>query len=290
MQNSSISFNIYPYIQLARLDKPWGIVLLAWPTLSALIITSKSFDIALWIVFILGIILTRSAGCVINDYVDMWLDGSVARTSHRPLVSGLISPHHALIFLGILLSLSASLLYFLPTAARICAVISAILIVIYPYTKRYFRAPQLFLGIVFSQGILMAYFSNGYPIDLKLIVFYIATVFWVIIYDTIYALTDYHDDLKMGSRSLATTLGPRAIPFIQYGYILLSTVWVLWGVHAQMTIYYYIMLLLCMYNYSQQSSLINKHKYFQAFLLNQSAGIYIFIGILVSSLIQSTVI
>nr|WP_272880544.1 4-hydroxybenzoate octaprenyltransferase [Candidatus Synchoanobacter obligatus] len=269
-----------PYIRLARLDKPWGIVLLAWPTLSALVLTKASTP-SLWILFIAGILLTRSAGCVFNDYADMWLDAKVSRTAQRPLVTGQVSPNQALIFFVCLMLSAATLLWFLPFKAQLCGLLSGILLSIYPYTKRYISTPQLFLGLVFSQGIPMAYLSTNTPIGAQAILFYAIVVLWVIIYDTIYALTDYQDDIHTSVGSTAIALGSYVFPFIQYGYIILILSWLLWGL--TLNGFFHLFLIPLAHNLYQQLKFVKQSYYFKAFLLNQSAGLYILIGIIVSS-------
>jgi 4-hydroxybenzoate polyprenyltransferase len=291
MKKSSFSINIcylMPYLQLARLSKPWGIVLLAWPTVSALALSSSNLAASPWLVFLLGIVTTRSAGCVINDYADQWLDHRVERTKERPLVNGDVSAKQALAFFSILIVLSALLLLFLPLQVTYAAIIALLMLVSYPYMKRLINAPQLFLGMVFSQGIPMAYLANNHSFDTIMLGFYGITVLWVITYDTIYALSDYEYDVKMQAGSLAVTLGDYAPAAIQISYIAIFLLWGVWGCFAHMSAIYYISLVACGLNLRQQVRFVKHKQYFSAFLLNQSAGLYLCLGIVVSCLQAQT--
>lgn len=272
---------ILAYWQLARLNKPWGIVLLAWPTVSALLLTN-TVDKVTWCVFILGIVLTRSAGCVINDYADQWLDGSVERTKSRPLPSGEVQSNEALVFFIVLMGFSALLLFFLNNAARIAAVVSGALLCIYPYTKRYIAMPQLFLGIVFSMGIPVVCLNQGYDMDIQIWVLLALNAYWVVVYDTIYAMTDQKDDQEMGACSMALYLGDNAIGFVQYSYIMIWVLWGIWGILLQWP--FYLCWLGVGINYYQQVALMHNKAYFKAFLLNQFSGSLIVLGILLSKI------
>lgn len=266
-------------IKLARLDKPWGIVLLAWPTLSALVLT-QTWDIQTWLVFSIGIVLTRSAGCVINDYADQWLDGSISRTKERPLVSGELTSLQALQWFGCLMLMSLLLLWFLNNQARVLAIMSGLLMCIYPYTKRFFVSPQSFLGIAFSMGIPIVYANANRGFDLGFWGLFLITVYWVIVYDTIYAMADQEDDRKVGVYSMALSLGRYGIGFVKYSYILIWVLWGLWGM--QLAWPFYMSWLVLGNSYYQQVQDINRAQYFKAFLRNQSAGCWVFVGICLS--------
>jgi|AntRauTorckE5430_2_1112549.scaffolds.fasta_scaffold01227_7 4-hydroxybenzoate polyprenyltransferase len=270
---------IFPYLQLARLDKPWGIVLLAWPTLTALCLVHTK-DIGTWIVFILGIILTRSAGCVINDYADRWLDGRVSRTKNRPLANQSIHPYKALGFFTCLLACCSLLLFFLNLKAQILSIYSAILMMIYPYTKRFFFAPQAFLSIVFSLGIPIAYANANISLGWQGWGLFLITAYWVVVYDTIYALIDIEDDMKANVHTLAITLGKYAHAFIRYSYLL---IWLLWGIWGVMLAWpFYISWVFLGISYYQQIQDMTSQHYFNAFLKNQLAGLVLFLGVLLS--------
>lgn len=269
---------IKKYFSLARLNKPWGVVLLAWPTLSALALVKAS--VTLWVVFLLGIVLTRSAGCVINDYADQWLDGQVSRTKDRPLVQGAISANAAICLFVSLMLLASLLLFFLPMRAKLLAVVASAMIVAYPYMKRFFLAPQLFLGLTFSLGIPMAYISVGKHMGVQGWGLFGLSVFWVVIYDTVYALSDRPDDEKLGVYSLAITLGAYVENFILYGYFMLWILWAFWGMTLSINGWFMLSWLVLGHNLYQQYMLVKKKAFFKAFLANQQAGCLVLLGII----------
>ncbi len=197
------------YEKLMRLDKPIGILLLAWPTLWGLWLSSGGRPdwIVLW-VFALGVVLMRSAGCVINDYADRHFDPHVERTRNRPLASGLVKPREAL-WLAAGLALLA-LLLILPLRNGLLvqlAVVAAFLAASYPFTKRFFAIPQAYLGIAFGFGIPMAYAAHVHAVPSIAWWLLAANAFWAIAYDTEYAMLDRDDDLKIGIKTSAITFG-----------------------------------------------------------------------------------
>jgi 4-hydroxybenzoate polyprenyltransferase len=196
------------YAALTRLDKPVGWLLLLWPTLWALWLAGDGAPSG-WnlVVFALGVILTRSAGCAINDWADRRIDGAVARTRGRPLATGEIQPKEALLVASGL-ALLALLLVLTTNALTIgLAVVAAAIAALYPFTKRFFPAPQMVLGLAFGMGIPMAYAAERGTIPPEAWLLYIANWFWCIAYDTLYAMVDRDDDLKLGVRSTAILFG-----------------------------------------------------------------------------------
>ncbi|MFN3750246.1 MAG: 4-hydroxybenzoate octaprenyltransferase [Thiobacillus sp.] len=196
------------YEKLMRLDKPIGILLLLWPTLWGQWLASNGHPqwLILWI-FVMGVVLMRSAGCVINDYADRDFDPHVARTRERPLAAGKVSPKEALL-LAAGLSLLAFLLI-LPLNALVLklSVVALFLAASYPFTKRFFAIPQAYLGIAFGFGIPMSYAALWNTIPAEAWVLLAANVFWAIAYDTQYAMVDREDDLKIGIKTSAITFG-----------------------------------------------------------------------------------
>ena len=189
------------YIQLTRLHRPIGILLLLWPTLWGLWIAGEghpAWHIAL--IFVLGTVLMRSAGCVINDYADRHIDKHVKRTRERPITSGRIAPNEAL-WLAAALAIAAFLLIQpLNNLTLLLSVPAVLLAASYPFTKRFFAIPQAYLGIAFGFGIPMAFaaqLGNVPPVAWLLL---IANVFWAIAYDTEYAMVDRDDDIRLGIR------------------------------------------------------------------------------------------
>jgi 4-hydroxybenzoate polyprenyltransferase len=196
------------YEKLMRLDKPIGILLLLWPTLWAQWLASHGRPdwLILWI-FVIGVVLMRSAGCVINDYADRDFDPHVARTRERPLAAGKVSPREAL-----LLAAGLSLLAFLlivPLGKFVIGLsfVALFLAASYPFTKRFFAIPQAYLGIAFGFGIPMTYAALRGDIPLEAWLLLAANVFWAVAYDTEYAMVDRADDLKIGIKTSAITFG-----------------------------------------------------------------------------------
>jgi 4-hydroxybenzoate polyprenyltransferase len=199
---------IHAYVQLTRLDRPVGIELLLWPTLWAVWLAGlqTSAQHTSWqiiLVFTLGVIFMRSAGCVINDFADRHVDGQVERTKNRPLASEKVSSKGAIILFFILLLISASLLIFLPIQTVYWAFGALFLATLYPFMKRWTYLPQFVLGAAFSWAIPMAYVAQGQSPDLVCWLLYVANLSWTVAYDTQYAMTDRSDDLKAGIKSTA---------------------------------------------------------------------------------------
>lgn len=196
------------YQKLMRLDKPIGILLLLWPTLWGQWLASNGRPdwLILWI-FVMGVVLMRSAGCVINDYADRDFDPHVARTRERPLAAGKVSPREAL-WLAAGLSVLAFLLI-LPLNALVLqlSVVALFLAASYPFTKRFFAIPQAYLGLAFGFGIPMSYAALWGEVPPEAWIMLLANVFWAIAYDTQYAMVDREDDLKIGIKTSAITFG-----------------------------------------------------------------------------------
>jgi 4-hydroxybenzoate polyprenyltransferase len=192
------------FIELTRLNKPVGIYLLLWPTLWALWIAAKGIpDLSLIVVFTLGVIFMRSAGCVINDYADRKVDGHVERTVNRPLVTGAVTSKQAMIVFFSLLTASFILLLFTNTLTIQLSFVGALLAAIYPYMKRHTHLPQVFLGAAFSWAIPMAFAAQADELPKYVWLIYMANLSWTVAYDTMYAMVDRDDDIKIGIKSTA---------------------------------------------------------------------------------------
>jgi 4-hydroxybenzoate polyprenyltransferase len=210
VQSPNLSWRerIRAYLELTRLDRPVGVELLLWPTLWAVWLAGQqtSAHHASWqiiLVFILGVIFMRSAGCVINDFADRHVDGQVERTKNRPFASGRVTSKGALILFFVLLLMSATLLIFLPIQTVYWAFGALFITMLYPFMKRWTYLPQFVLGAAFSWGIPMAYVAQGQTPDLLCWLLYVANLSWTVAYDTQYAMTDRPDDLKAGIKSTA---------------------------------------------------------------------------------------
>jgi 4-hydroxybenzoate polyprenyltransferase len=203
-----IRSGLLEYARLMRLDRPIGIWLLLWPTLWALWISSRgSPNPRVFLVFVAGTVLMRSAGCAINDYADRSFDPHVARTKDRPLAAGRISTLEALILFA-LLSLTALMLALqLNKSTLLLAVAGGFLAVSYPFVKRFLPVPQMYLGVTFGWGIPMAFMAQYEQLPRVAWLLLLANVLWVTVYDTIYAMVDRDDDLKIGVRSTAILFG-----------------------------------------------------------------------------------
>jgi 4-hydroxybenzoate polyprenyltransferase len=198
----------HAYALLMRWHRPVGVLLLLWPSLWALWIAGNGKpSLLLVLIFILGVFLTRSAGCVINDFADRHWDGAVKRTSKRPLIAGLVSAREALGLFTVLSLLAACLLLPLNNLARCLALPALLLMIIYPYMKRFTRAPQLVLGLAFGWGIPMAFAAQTGQVPLIAWFLFLLSCIWTLAYDTIYALVDREDDLRIGIKSSAILLG-----------------------------------------------------------------------------------
>ncbi|GAA4013615.1 4-hydroxybenzoate octaprenyltransferase [Actimicrobium antarcticum] len=196
------------YVRLVRLDKPIGILLLLWPTLAALWLASEGTpDWSLVLIFTLGTVLMRSAGCAINDYADRDIDKHVKRTAQRPITSGQITPREALVVAAVLALLSFALILPLNALTRQLSIAAVLIAGSYPYFKRFFAIPQAYLGIAFGFGIPMAYAATLNTVPTEAWVLLIGNVFWAVAYDTEYAMVDRDDDLKIGIRTSAITFG-----------------------------------------------------------------------------------
>lgn len=201
-------FSLKPYLQLTRLDRPIGILLLLWPTLMALWIAAQGLpDTKILAIFIAGVVLMRSAGCAINDYADREIDGEVWRTENRPLATGALSPKQALATF-LVLALSAFVLVLQLNRLTIAlSFVAVALAAIYPFMKRYTHLPQLVLGMAFGWAIPMAFAAQTGSVPLIAWLLFLANIVWTTLYDTFYAMADRKDDLRVGVKSTAVLFG-----------------------------------------------------------------------------------
>lgn len=199
---------VWDFIQLTRVDKPIGIYLLLWPTLWALWIAAKGVpSTSNLLIFVIGVVLMRAAGCVINDFADRKVDGHVKRTEQRPLISGKVSSREALVLFAVLVGLSF-LLVLLTNSLTIWLSFGGLaLAACYPFMKRYTYYPQVVLGAAFSWGMPMAFTAQTGDLPAAAWLLYIANLLWTVGYDTYYAMTDREDDLKIGVKSTAVLFG-----------------------------------------------------------------------------------
>lgn len=196
------------YMRLMRFDRPVGTLLLLWPTLAALWIAAEGRpSLELVVIFTLGTVVMRAAGCVINDYADRDLDAHVARTRDRPLARKQISEWEALTLFALLLAIALVLVFFLSEFTQRLAVGGAAIATLYPFMKRWTYLPQLVLGAAFSWGIVMAFAATGAGLGDPAWLMFIASLLWIVSYDTLYAMVDRDDDLRVGIKSTAILFG-----------------------------------------------------------------------------------
>lgn len=275
---------IKPYLELMRFNRPIGTLLLLWPVLIALWLSSNGVpDLKILTVFILGVIVMRAAGCVINDYADRDIDPFVARTKNRPLVTGAISTHHARILFTILMIVAFILVVHLNFYTIALASIGALLAMIYPYAKRFTFYPQFILGMAFSWSIPMVYAQVQGSLGLETWLLYFSNLLWVVAYDTEYAMVDKVDDLIIGVKSTAITFGKYDKVIICILQILSLIGFATIGLLHPLSDYYFIFLLLALFVVIYQQWLIKDRipmNCMRAFLNNNYFGMLIFIGAL----------
>jgi 4-hydroxybenzoate polyprenyltransferase len=276
------------YIRLTRLDKPIGILLLLWPTLWALLIAGNGRpDWTIVLIFIIGTILMRSAGCVMNDIADYKFDGYVERTQYRPLPNKEASKKEAYLLAAVLSLLAFGLVNLLNLLTVKLSVLALFLAMTYPLTKRFFVMPQAYLGIAFGFGIPMAFAAINNDVPAVAWVLLLANVFWAIAYDTEYAMVDRDDDLKIGIKSSAITFGRYDIAAVMLCYIATLLLLATGGYYLSMNVFYYCGLLLAacvaIYHYFIIRNRDRKNC-FKAFLGNNWFGFFVFAGMLVDYL------
>lgn len=273
---------IWPYIQLTRLDRPIGILLLLWPTLMALWVAAEGVpDFKVLVVFVLGVVIMRSAGCVINDFADREIDGQVWRTEQRPLATGALQAKDALmLFVGMAL-LAFLLVLTLNQLTILMSVVGVFLAATYPFMKRYTYLPQVYLGIAFGWAIPMAFTAQTESVPIVGWLLFLANIIWATIYDTFYAMADREDDLKAGVKSTAILFGDDDLVIIGILQVCYLAVLILVGNQLEMGGMYYSNLLVVagLFVYQQYLSRNREPKQcLQSFLNNNWVGAVIFIG------------
>lgn len=273
------------YLDLIRWDRPAGTYLLLWPTLSALWIAAQGFPgWHLLFVFALGTLLMRSAGCAVNDVADRDFDKHVKRTAQRPVTSGALSVKAALLF-GALLALIAFGLVLTTNTATIAWSFAALAVsIFYPFTKRFFSMPQAVLGVAFSFGIPMAFAAVQGTVPPVAWALLVGNLFWVLAYDTEYAMVDRDDDLKIGIRTSAITLGRFDVLGVMLFYAAYVAIWAAIGVALGLGVAYFTGLAVAAGVAGWHYTLIRtrtREGCFKAFRLNHWLGFVVFAGVLV---------
>ncbi|MFJ3005425.1 4-hydroxybenzoate octaprenyltransferase [Serratia liquefaciens] len=286
LEGSVIQSKWQAYSYLMRIDKPIGTLLLLWPTLWALWLAGKGVpSLSILLVFVVGVFLMRAAGCVVNDYADRAVDGHVKRTAGRPMPSGRVSEKEAKILFVVLVLISFALVLTLNAMTIWLSLAALALAWAYPFMKRVTHLPQFVLGAAFGWGIPMAYAAVSESLPLSCWLLLLANICWTVAYDTLYAMVDRDDDLKIGVKSTAILFGrydKLIVGLLQFATLLLM-LWV--GYLAQLSgAFYWSLLLAGALFIHQQKQIAGRERdaCFKAFLDNNYVGLVLFIGIALS--------
>ncbi len=290
MNSTQLADKLKQYWRLARFDKPIGILILLWPALWALWVASDGKpDKLVLIVICSGVVLMRAAGCVINDYADREIDPLVKRTKQRPIAAGKVSPKEALILFAILCFLAFILVLQLNLMTILLSFVAAFLAASYPFMKRYTNLPQAYLGIAFGFAVPMSFSAQINSIPGVAWVMYLAVMLWALVYDTMYAMVDKEDDLKIGVKSTAILFGKRDREIMAVLQLIIIILLIIVGKMQQLGGFYYsgvvIALALSIY---QQKLIFNREKKqcFKAFLNSNYFGMAIFVGLFFDYLVN----
>ena len=278
------------YWLLTRFDRPIGILILLWPALWALWVASDGRpDLGVLTVICLGVVLMRAAGCVINDYADRGFDPHVARTKQRPIAAGKVKPKEALWIFVVLCLCAFGLVLTLNIFTILLSFIAAFLAASYPFMKRYTQLPQAYLGIAFGWAIPMSFSAQTNYIPHVAWVMYLAVVLWALVYDTMYAMVDKEDDLKIGVKSTAILFGSYDRYIMAFLQLIIIGLLIIVGQMKHLSWPYYGGILVATGLFVYQQKLIyyrDKTQCFKAFLNNNWFGMVVFIGLLVDYLLR----
>jgi len=268
------------YIELARIDKPIGIYLLLWPAILGLLLAGTIDEIKIinLLIVIIGSILVRSCGCVINDISDYKIDKLVSRTVGRPLATGALSLSEAWVFFLFLGLMSISLLLLTNPLTIKMGIFFAIFIIVYPLTKRFFKAPQFFLGVTFGSGSLISYSLVTSSLTLSIIVLYLGLIAWIISFDTYYALEDIEDDRNLGVNSTAILWGDSAIKIARLLHLLFYASILVIAILNSFSYYFFLVFIALFLIFMYQNKLIDNKKFLEAFKANNWVGMLAVIG------------
>ncbi len=272
------------YAQLARLDRPIGNFLLLWPVLWALWIAAEGFpDLDILFIFVLGVVIMRAAGCVINDYADRHIDGHVKRTRQRPFATGRVTEREALALFVVLCLVAFGLVLLTNPLTILLSLVAVVLAATYPFTKRYTHLPQVHLGTAFGWAIPMVFAAQTGTVPVVAWLMLIAAVVWATVYDTMYAMVDRDDDLRIGVKSTAILFGEHDRLMIGILQVLMMLALVQIGLHVEFGAPYFAALVVAAGFFVYQQYLIRNRERdpcFRAFLNNAWFGGVVFAGIL----------
>ena len=275
------------YIEIARIDKPIGIYLLLWPSVLGLLLAGTINEIKIidLLIVIIGSILVRSCGCVINDISDYKIDKLVSRTVGRPLATGALSVYEAWGFFLLLGLMSLSLLFFTNPLTIKIGIFFAIFIIVYPLTKRFFKAPQFFLGVTFGSGSLISYSLVSSSLSLSIIILYIGLIAWIISFDTYYALEDIEDDRSIGINSTAILWGDNVIKIARLLHLLFYVSILVIAVLNSFSYYFFFIFIVLFLIFMYQKKLLDNDKFLEAFKINNWIGMLAVIGFTIEIII-----
>ncbi len=286
MLTETLTDRLHQYWLLARFDKPIGIFILLWPTLWALWIAGNGKpDLLVLIVFVAGVVLMRAAGCVINDYADKDFDPHVDRTKLRPIAAGKVTPKEALIVFAVLCLTAFGLVLLMNWYTIGLSFIGAFLAASYPFMKRFTHLPQAYLGAAFGFAVPMAFAAQTNSIPLLAWLLYLAVLLWALVYDTMYAMVDIDDDLKIGVKSTAILFGKRVREITAGLQVVIMGLLITVGMLQHLGWPYYAGLAVAAALAVYQQNLIfnfDKPSCFKAFLNNHWFGLAVFVGIVLA--------
>jgi len=286
-----IQARLADYARLLRVDRPIGSLLLLWPTYWAFWLAADGFpSVGNFIVFTLGVFMMRAAGCAINDFADRMVAQPVKRTKDRPLTSGRIEAWEAVaLFAGLCVTAFLMVVLFTNTLTLYLSFGGAVLAFIYPFMKRYTHLPQLFLGAAFSWASPMAWAAEAGEVTKLAWLLFTANVLWTVAYDTLYAMVDRDDDIRIGIKSTAILFGDADRAVIAILQALVVLILILVGQQAELGVFYYLGLvaMACLFVFQQHLARFRERDgCFKAFLNNNWAGFAVFTGLLIDRIIS----
>jgi 4-hydroxybenzoate polyprenyltransferase len=278
---ASLRSQIRLYIILTRMNKPIGSLLLLWPTWTALWFSAHAesgefyFDLKIWAIFTLGVLLMRSVGCIINDVADRDFDKHVARTNQRPITTGLVSAKEALLLSAFLSLIAFTLVCFTNIQTILLSIVALALAATYPFMKRVTYFPQVVLGLAFAWAVPMAYMAQLKHLPVSCWLLFAATVAWAVAYDTFYAMVDKEDDLKIGLKSTAIWVGAYDRVLVAFCHAITLACYLLLGISLELSIFYFLAIVVAAglaVHQQWQVRLGEPQQYFKAFLANNHFG------------------
>jgi len=280
-------------LRLVRLDRPIGILLLLWPTLWALWFAADGAPpLGTLVIFLLGTALTRSAGCAVNDYADRHIDGGVARTRHRPLATGELAPRDALVIAAALMAIAFALVLLTNRLTVMLSFAALVLAVAYPFTKRITHFPQVVLGAAFAFSIPMAFAAVQDSVPPLAWGLFAATLVWAVAYDTLYAMADREDDLKLGVKSTAVLLGRHDLALVIGAHLTMLVALAVLGAQHGRGIGWFAGLTLALglaWRQWRHAAEREPARCFEAFLQNNLLGAVVFAGLVLDMALTSFV-